>query len=74
MLVQLEQLCDAHEFASMSTLSDRALSDLSAALESFESMCSGRRRELFARIDELTAELVGRLRDDGPSSVVERPS
>jgi hypothetical protein len=74
LLVQLEQLCDEHEFASMSSLSDRALAELRAALEMFETMCSGRRRELFARIDELTAELVGRLRDDGPSSVLERPS
>lgn len=74
LFVQLEQLCDEHEFASMATLSDRALGELRSALEMFESMCSGRRHELFGRIDELTAELVGRLRDDGPSSVVERPA
>lgn len=74
LLVQLEQLCDEYEFASMSSLSDGALGELRSALELFESMCSGRRRELFDRIDELTAELVGRLRDDGPTSVIQRPA
>ena len=70
LLVQLDQLCDEYQFASLETLDDRTLSDLEAALGMFEKECSRERHQLFEEIDALTAELVRRVREGGTGSVV----
>lgn len=69
LLRELDELCEHYEFAALETLDDRALSDLDSALEMFEKECSRRRHDLFEQIDELTAELVRRVREGGASSV-----
>lgn len=69
MLRELDQLCEEYQFAALESLSDRDLGQLLDALELFEKSCSGRRHELFDRIDALTAELVQRLRSDGAGAV-----
>ena len=51
----------------MADLDDSALGRLSEGLVDFEGRLSTRRRELFDRIDALTAELVRRYRDGGAS-------
>lgn len=70
LLVQLDQLCDEFRFADVETLPDGDLGSLRDALKLFEQMCSGKRHELFEKIDALTAELVKRLREGGGVSAV----
>ncbi len=70
LLVQLDELCESHQFADLETLDDRGLSDLESALGMFEKECSRQRHELFEEIDALTAELVRRVREGGTGSVV----
>jgi hypothetical protein len=69
LMVQLDALCDEHGFAGLESLSDRALSELDAALGMFEKECSRQRHELFESIDALTAEIVRRVREGGAGSV-----
>lgn len=67
---ELDQLCEHYQFESMENLDDRDLAELVNGLSMFEKSCSQRRHELFERIDELTAELVKRVRESGVGSVV----
>lgn len=60
LLVAFDELCDRHGFDDMTDLSTDALVALDGALRSFESEQSEIRRQLFTRIDALTAELVER--------------
>lgn len=64
---QFDSLCDSLGFDDMADLDDSALGRLSEGLVDFEGRLSTRRRELFDRIDALTAELVRRYRDGGAS-------
>lgn len=65
---EFDELCDRLGFDDMADLDEAALVRLSDGLVEFESQLSTRRRELFDRIDALTAELVRRYRD-GDASV-----
>jgi hypothetical protein len=65
---EFDRLCDSLGFDDMADLDDAALARLGDGLASFEARLSTRRRELFDRIDALTAELVRRYRD-GDASV-----
>ncbi|MEY2740788.1 MAG: hypothetical protein ACO26C_04730 [Ilumatobacteraceae bacterium] len=67
LVVELERLCERVGFGDMRTLDDAALEAAVAALAEYEARRSGERRELFARIDALTAELVRRLKSGGTS-------
>lgn len=69
LLRELDELCEHYQFAALETLDERALSDLDSALDMFEKECSRQRHELFEQIDELTAEVVRRVREAGASSV-----
>lgn len=60
---ELEVLCAEHGAADPADLGDAELAGYAAALESFEQHRSAERRELFGRIDALSAELVRRYRD-----------
>ncbi len=64
---EFDGLCESLGFDDMADLDDTALVRLADGLISFESRLSNRRRELFDRIDSLTAELVRRYRDGGAS-------
>ena len=65
---EFDRLCDSLGFDDMAELDDSALVRLGDGLAEFEARLSTRRRELFDRIDALTAELVRRYRD-GDASV-----
>ena len=69
LLKDLDALCEHYQFAALEILDDRALSDLAAALSMFEKECSRRRHELFDQIDELTAEVVRRVREGGAGTI-----
>jgi hypothetical protein len=64
---QLEALC-ARAGTDLSALSDADLTAFEAELRQFEQDRSEQRRQLFSRIDQLSAELVRRYRD-GEASV-----
>lgn len=61
--VELEQLCADAGSAGLTDLDADELESYLAALSDFERVRSTERKELFARIDELSAELVRRYRD-----------
>lgn len=67
LLDEFDSLCDSLGFDNMADLDEAALVRLGDGLAAFESRLSVRRRELFDRIDALTAELVRRYRDGGAS-------
>jgi hypothetical protein len=60
---QFEELCDRAGDSDLSSLSDDDLVVYGHALHEFEQTRSHERRELFTKIDELSAELVRRYRD-----------
>ncbi|MDP9463666.1 MAG: hypothetical protein M3P52_03505, partial [Actinomycetota bacterium] len=60
---QFEELCDRAGDHDLSSLSSEELIAYADALHEFEQARSHERRELFTRIDELSAELVRRYRD-----------
>ncbi len=60
---ELEALCDDYGGADVSSLADDKLAEFSSALQQFEQARSHERKELFGRIDALSAELVRRYRD-----------
>jgi len=68
LLTEFDQLCDRLGFDEMIELDGPGLDRLHDGLVAFEAAQSGRRRDLFERIDALTAELVRRYRD-GDASV-----
>mgnify|MGYP003344889390 CR=1 FL=1 len=68
LVVEFDTMCDRLGFDDMAGLSAEELDLLHDGLVAFESAQSQRRRELFDRIDALTAELVRRYRD-GDASV-----
>ncbi len=61
--IELEQLCADAGSAGITELDGDELEAYVAALSEFERVRSTERKELFARIDELSAELVRRYRD-----------
>jgi hypothetical protein len=61
--IELESTCATHGFGRLDELDDAGLDRLENALNGFEQRVSSDRRERFARIDALTAELVRRYRD-----------
>ncbi|MBU3688824.1 MAG: hypothetical protein FGM29_04600 [Actinobacteria bacterium] len=68
LVTEFDQLCDRLGFDEMSELDVPGLDRLHDGLVAFEAVQSSRRRDLFERIDALTAELVRRYRD-GDASV-----
>lgn len=66
--IQLDELCSRLGANHVEQLSDTELDALSAGLDEFEHARSHERRELFTRLDALSAELVRRYRD-GEASV-----
>ena len=68
LLQTFDSLCDSLGFDDMADLDVAGLDRLHAGLVTFEAEQSEIRRELFGRIDALTAELVRRYRD-GDASV-----
>ena len=67
-VAELEALCEAVGFGAVATLDGASLDAAISTLEDFERRCSSLRRDLFRRIDALTAELVRSYRD-GEASV-----
>lgn len=67
LVLEFDELCDRLGFDDMVSLELDALDSLQQGLVAFESAQSARRRQLFDRIDSLTAELVRRYRDGGAS-------
>jgi hypothetical protein len=65
LVVQLEKLCERVGFGDLRTLDDDALGSAIAEIEKFELARSAERKNLFAKIDSLTSELVKRYRDGG---------
>jgi RsiG-like len=63
--VELDRLCAEHGFGRLSELDPDELAALAGALDDFERRVSAERHEVFARLDELTEELVRRYREDG---------
>lgn len=61
--VELEELCADAGSAGLTELDSDELEAYVASLSDFERVRSTERKELFARIDELSAELVRRYRD-----------
>lgn len=61
--VELDQLCADAGSAGLTDLDGEELEAYVSALSDFERVRSTERKELFARIDELSAELVRRYRD-----------
>jgi hypothetical protein len=59
---QFGEIVGGHDIESLPDLSDEAVDDLRAGLESFEHEVSHRRRQLFDRIDALQAEVTRRYR------------
>ncbi|CAB4537329.1 unannotated protein [freshwater metagenome] len=68
LLAEFDALCDSLGFDNMADLDDLGLTSLENGIQVFESAQSDLRRQLFDRIDALTAELVRRYRD-GDASV-----
>lgn len=68
LLMEFESLCDRLGFGDMANLGTDALVALKDALTAFEAEQSSIRRDLFTRIDALTAELVERYKT-GTASV-----
>ena len=68
LLAEFDALCDSLGFDNMADLDDSGLTSLENGIQVFESAQSDLRRQLFDRIDALTAELVRRYRD-GDASV-----
>lgn len=66
--IELDELCNRLGADHVSEMNDADLDALSTALEEFEHARSHERRELFTRLDALSAELVRRYRD-GEASV-----
>lgn len=64
---ELELLCDEIGFGTLSALDVDTLDAAISRLEEFERRCSNERRDLFGRIDTLTAELVRRYKTGGAS-------
>jgi hypothetical protein len=60
---ELEQLCEDAGGTDVEGLDDDELAAFGARLHDFEQARSGERRELFGRIDALSAELVRRYRE-----------
>ncbi len=61
--LELEALCDEAGSTDLPSMSDTELADFAAAIHAFEQARSTERKELFGRIDALSAELVRRYRD-----------
>lgn len=61
--LELEALCDEVGSTDLPSMTDTELSSYAERLQQFEHARSGERKELFARIDALSAELVRRYRD-----------
>ena len=68
LVTELEELCVESGFGSLRDLDDAELESCCQRIAEFERRVSGQRRDLFARIDELSSELVRRYRE-GSSSV-----
>ena len=68
LLAEFDALCDSLGFDNVADLDDLGLTSLENGIQVFESAQSDLRRQLFDRIDALTAELVRRYRD-GDASV-----
>jgi len=66
--VELEVLCDDACSTDLPAMSHEELASYASRLNDFEQLRSNQRRDLFARIDALSAELVRRYRD-GEASV-----
>lgn len=66
-LAQLTELCDRLHFADFAELDDGELQELETSLINFELTQSTDRKELFGRIDALSAELVARYKSGGAS-------
>lgn len=60
---ELDELCAEHGSADLPSMTLEELGSYVAALHEFEQLRSAERKELFARIDALSAELVRRYRD-----------
>lgn len=67
LLADLEQLCDTIGFGGLAELDDAELASCAERLAAFESSVSTRRKELFAQIDALSAELVRRYKSSTSS-------
>ncbi len=63
---ELDSLCAEHGFSRLDRLTRAQLADLVDALDAFEQRVSAQRRTVFVELDELTDELVNRLRDATP--------
>ena len=66
--IELDELCTGLGANHVTELDDAQLQQLSSSLEAFEQARSQERRDLFGRLDALSAELVRRYRD-GEASV-----
>ena len=65
LVVELEKLCETVGFGELRTLEDEALESAINQIEQFELTRSAERKNLFAKIDALTTELVKRYKDGG---------
>ncbi len=65
LVVELEKLCERVGFGELRTLADDALEIAVTEIEKFELARSAERKNLFAKIDALTTELVKRYKDGG---------
>jgi hypothetical protein len=63
--IELDRMCAEHGFGRLSELDPDELAALVVALDDFERRVSAERHDVFARLDELTEELVRRYREDG---------
>lgn len=63
MALELEALCDEVGSTDLTSMTDDELATYLSRLQQFEQVRSAERKELFARIDALSAELVRRYRD-----------
>jgi RsiG-like len=63
--VELDRLCAKLGFGRLPELAPDELAALAAALDDFERRVSAERHDVFARLDELTDELVRRYREEG---------
>lgn len=65
LVVELEKLCESVGFGELRTLADDALESAINQIEQFELIRSAERKNLFAKIDSLTSELVKRYKHGG---------
>lgn len=65
LVVELEKLCERVGFGELRTLADDSLEMAVTEIEKFELARSAERKNLFAKIDALTTELVKRYKDGG---------